>query len=227
VTVEVLEDAETVAHRAAEVIAGEARASVAARGSFLLALSGGTTPQRMFQILAKEAVPWSLVHLFQVDERIVPLGHRDRNVTHLLELVARVALPASQLHPMPVDESDLGTAVNRYAATLREVAGNPAVLDLVHLGLGADGHTASLIPGDGALDTAEADVSLTGAYSGHRRMTLTLPVLNRARRILWLVTGADKATALARLRQGDRGIPAGRVRTDRALIITDIGAATT
>lgn len=226
-TVEVLGDAESAAHRAAEAVAGEARASVAARGRFLLALSGGTTPQRMFQLLAKEDVPWSLVHLFQVDERIAPLGHRDRNATHLLELVARVPLPPGQFHPMPVDESDLGAGVNRYAATLREVAGNPAVLDLVHLGLGADGHTASLIPGEGALDTAEADVSLTGPYSGHRRMTLTLPVLNRARRILWLVAGADKATALARLRQGDRAIPAGRVRTDRALVITDVGAATT
>ncbi len=225
-TVEVLGDAEAVARRVADVIAEEARASIAARGRFLLATSGGATPRRMLQFLAKEDIPWPLVHLFQVDERVAPAGSPDRNLTQLLEnLVIRVALPPRQLHAMPVDETDLETAASRYAATLQEVAGRPATLDLVHLGLGADGHTASLVPGDPALEINDADVAVSILYEGYRRMTLTLPALNRARRVLWLVTGAEKSAVLARLRRGDRSLPAGRVQGDRALIVTDTAAA--
>lgn len=224
--IEVLAGAEDVARRAADVIAEEARAAVAARGRFLLATSGGTTPRRMFQLLAEEDVPWPLVHLFQVDERIAPLGGVDRNLTHLLEnLVSHVALPPGQLHAMPVDEVDLESAAKQYAATLGEVAGRPAALDLVHLGLGTDGHTASLVPGDPTLEIADADVAISILYKGCRRMTLTLPALNRARRILWVVIGADKSAMLARLRRGDRSLPAGRVRSDRALVVTDKAAA--
>jgi len=226
VTVEVLAGAEAVARRAADVIAEEARASVAARGRFVLAVSGGVTPRRMFELLAKVDIPWPLVHLFQVDERVAPAGSPDRNLTQLLEsLVARVALPPGQLHAMPVDETDLESAASRYAAMLQEVAGKPATLDLVHLGLGTDGHTASLVPGDPALEIDDADVAVSAPYQGYRRMTLTLPALNRARRVLWVVTGAQKSAALARLRRGDRSIPAGRVRGDRALIVTETAAA--
>lgn len=223
---EVLPDAESVARRAAALIAEEARAAAAGRGRFLLATSGGATPWHMLRLLAREDVPWSLVHLFQVDEREAPAGHPDRNWTHLASsLLAHVPLASGQAHPMPVEEGDLGAAAARYAAALRAVAGEPAVLDLVHLGLGADGHTASLIPGDPVLEVADADVAATGAYRGHRRLTLTFPALDRARRILWLVTGSDKAAALARLRRGDAAIPAGRVRRDRALVLADVAAA--
>jgi len=222
VTVEVLADAEAVARRAADVIAEVARASVAARGRFLFATSGGETPRRMLQLLAKEDIPWSDVHLFQVDERVAPAGSPDRNLTQLLEnLVARIELPPGHLHAMPVEETDLESAAKRYAATLQEVAGNPATLDLVHLGLGADGHTASLVPGDPALEIDDADVAVSAPYQGYRRMTLTLPALNRGLRVLWVVTGAGKAEALARLRRGDRLIPAGRVRGDRTVVVTD------
>ena len=113
----------------------------------------------------------------------------------------------------------------RYALTLREIAGSPPVLDLVHLGLGPDGHTASLVPGDAVLDVTDADVALTGVYQGRRRMTLTYPILNRSRRILWLVTGSEKAGMLVRLRDGDLSIPAGRVRRDQALVLADRAAA--
>ena len=225
-TVEVLAGAEDVARRAADLIAEEARASVAARGRFLLATSGGETPRRMLQLLAKEDIPWRDVHLFQVDERVAPPGSPERNLTQLLEeLVARIEIPPGQLHAMPVDEADLKSAAQRYAATLQEVAGKPATLDLVHLGLGADGHTASLVPGDPVLEIEDADVAVSAPYQGRRRMTLTLPALNRARRVLWVVTGAGKAEALARLRRGDRSIPAGRVRGDRALLLKDTAAA--
>ena len=176
----------------------------------------------MLQLLAKEDIPWSDVHLFQVDERVAPAGSPDRNLTQLLEnLVARIELPPGHLHAMPVEETDLESAAKRYAATLQEVAGNPATLDLVHLGLGADGHTASLVPGDPALEIDDADVAVSAPYQGRRRMTLTLPALNRALRVLWVVTGAGKAEALARLRRGDRLIPAGRVRGDRTVVVTD------
>jgi 6-phosphogluconolactonase len=126
---------------------------------------------------------------------------------------------------MPVHEADLNSAANHYAATLQEVAGKPAVLDLVHLGLGTDGHTASLVPGDPVLEINDADVAVSMLYKGHRRMTLTLPALNRAGRVLWVVAGANKAAILQRLRRGDRSVPAGRVQADRALIVADTTAA--
>lgn len=223
---EVLADADAVARRAAAVIAGEARAAVAARGRCALAVSGGRTPWAMLRALAREDVPWAAVHLFQVDERVAPAGDADRNLTQLQEnLLAHAPLPSGQMHAMPVEAADLAAAAAGYAAALRAIAGTPPVLDLVHLGLGPDGHTASLVPGDPALDVADADVALAGPYQGHRRMTLTFPAIDRARRVLWVVTGAEKASMLARLCGADRTIPAGRVRQDRAMLLADRSAA--
>src|SRR5258705_7493126 len=118
---------------------------------------------------------------------------------------------------MPVEAPDLEAAASRYAETLWAIAGSPPVFDLVHLGLGADGHTASLVPGDPVLDVTDADVAVTRPYQGRRRMTLTFPIINRSRRVLWLVTGREKAGALVRLRNRDPSIPASCVRQDRAL----------
>ena len=224
---EVLADAEAVAARAAELIAQEAAAAVTARGRFLLAVSGGRTPWMMLRALADRDLPWQRVHVLQVDERVAPAGHADRNLTHLrASLLAHAPLPEEQVHAMPVELADPEAAAARYAATLNALAGTPVVLDLVHLGLGADGHTASLVPGDPALDETEADVAATGLYQGRRRLTLTYPAIDRARRVLWVVTGCDKATMLARLRAGDAAIPAGRVRQERALVLADRAAAT-
>lgn len=222
----ILDDAGTVAAEAARLIAAEARASVAARGRFILAVSGGRTPWEMLRALADLDVPWSGVHVVQVDERVAPTGHADRNLTHLHEsLIGRAQLPPDHLHAMPVDEGELEAGARRYARTLAGIAGTPPVIDLVHLGLGTDGHTASLVPGDPVLDVADQDVAITGLYMGRRRMTLTYPVLNRARRILWLVTGADKAAMLARLRTADHTLPAGRVSHERAWLLADRAAA--
>ena len=222
---EVLADSEAVARRAATFVAGEARRAARERGCFLVALSGGTTPLRMLELLAKEEVPWPLVHVFQVDERIVKASDPARNFTQLREnLLDRVPIPAEQIHPMPVEEADLRAAAARYAATLRTFAGTPPRLDLVHLGLGDDGHTASLVPGDPALDEVELEVALTGSYRGFPRLTLTYPVLDDARRILWLVTGPGKTEALLRLCRSDRSIPAGRVSMEQAVLLVD-GAA--
>jgi 6-phosphogluconolactonase len=220
---EVLADVESVARGAAEVIAGEARAAVKARGRFTIAVSGGRTPWVMLRALSLlDDVPWKNVHVLQVDERIAPDGDPDRNLTHLC---ASLAAPVVKIHPMPVELPDLDEAVKRYARTLVEVAGSPPVLDLVHLGLGPDGHTASLVPGDPVLDVTKTDVALSGLYQGRRRMTLTYPALNRARRVLWLITGEDKAAMLVRLRRGDPDIPAGRVRQDQAVVLADRAAA--
>jgi 6-phosphogluconolactonase len=171
-------------------------------------------------------VPWAGVHVVQVDERVAPAGDPDRNLTHLREsLLARCPLRPEQVHAMPVESADLEAAGGGYALTLRQIAGSPAVLDLAHLGLGPDGHTASLVPGDPVLDVTGADVALTGVYQGRRRMTLTYPVLNRARRIVWLITGRDKAEMLARLCRGDRSIPAGRIDQHQAVVLADHEAA--
>src|SRR5438876_6387270 len=216
--IEVLADADAVAKEAAAVIAREARQAVAARGRFVMAVSGGHTPWMMLRALADEDVRWASVHMFQVDERVAPEGHADRNLTHLrASLLEHAPLPPAQLYAMPVEIPDLQSAAAKYAAELERIAGAPPVLDPVHVGLGPYGHTASLVPGDPVLDVTDRDVALSGLYQGRRRMTLTYPMLNRARRVLWLVTGGDKAEMLSRLLAGDRTIPAGRVSPDRAV----------
>jgi 6-phosphogluconolactonase len=222
----VLADADSVARKAAAVIAEEARTSVATRGRFVMAVSGGHTPWVMLRALADEDVPWPVVHVMQVDERVAPEGHPDRNLTHLQEtLLAHAPLRPEQIHAMPVEAPDLDAAAARYALILQEMGGPAAALDLVQLGLGPDGHTASLVPGDPVLDITDADVAVTGPYQGRRRMTLTYPALNRSRRVLWLVTGSEKAPMLQRLVDGDTSIPAGRVRQDQSLIFADRAAA--
>ena len=224
--IEVLADSDAVASQAAAIIAAEARDAVVARGRFVMAVSGGRTPWQMLRALAGEKVPWEEVHVVQVDERVAPPGDPDRNLNHLREsLLTRVPLRPEQLHAMPVEATDLKAAANRYAQTLQELAGSPPVLDLVHLGLGPDGHTASLVPGDPVLDVADTDVALTGPYQWRCRMTLTYPIINRARRILWVITGSDKVRPLARLRNADRAIPAGRVGQDQAQVLADRAAA--
>lgn len=225
----VLPDADAVAREGARIIAEEARAAVSARGRFTVAISGGHTPWQMLRALANEQVPWNGVEVFQVDERIAPAGDPDRNLTHLREsLLSHAPLGPGQIHAMPVGAADLARGASQYASELQRFAGAPSILDLVHLGLGPDGHTASLVPGDSVLAVEDRDVALTGTvYLGHRRMTLTWPVLNRARRILWLVTGAEKAGMLARLLSGDPSIPAGRVRSDEAILLADRAAAGT
>ncbi len=223
---EVFEDADAVARAAAKMIAADSRAAVAARGRFVMAVSGGKTPWAMLRALAGEDVPWKNVHVFQVDERVAPAGDPDRNLTHLrASLLEHAPLSPQQIYAMPVESPDLEAAARQYARTLEQVAGSPSVLELAHLGMGPDGHTASLVPGDPVLNVTDADVGLTGVYQGRRRMTLTYPVLNRSRRILWLTTGSEKIEMLPRLLEGDTTIPAGRISREQAVVLADKAAA--
>jgi 6-phosphogluconolactonase len=211
-TEEFVADAEAAARRGAELIAE----AIAERGARTLAVSGGHAPWRMFELLGERELDWSQVTIFQVDERIAPDGDPDRNLTHLRQSLPPDAL--WQVRPMPVTDADPEAAAASYAEEL------PEALDLVHLGLGADGHTASLVPGDPVLEVSDRRVAVTGEYQGRHRMTLTYPVLEAAARILWLVTGADKVDALAKLRAGDDSIPAGRVRNPNATLIAEQSA---
>jgi 6-phosphogluconolactonase len=217
--IEVLDSADAVAQRGAAIIAADAAAGVRAYGRYRVAFSGGRTPWTMLKALRGLDVPWPDVDVLQVDERIATDGDADRNLTHLQETLGGIA--GVRVHAMPVTLPDPASAAATYAATLRDLAGSPPVLDLVHLGLGPDGHTASLIPGDAVLEVTDADVAATGVYQGRRRITLTYPALNRARRILWIVTGRDKTEMLRRLIDGDRSIPAGRVERERAMVVAD------
>jgi 6-phosphogluconolactonase len=224
--VEVLDTAEAVAQRGATLIAEAARQAIDARGRFLFAVSGGHTPWVMLQALAGETLPWSGFHIFQVDERVAPADSPDRNLHHLKEsLVERVSLPSENLHSMPVEDADLPSAAARYGATLEDLASKPPRLDLVHLGLGPDGHTASLVPGDPVLEVTDAPVGLTGPYQGHPRMTLTYPLLDNAARVMFVVTGVEKVDALKKLRAHDPSIPAGRVRASDIVVLADAAAA--
>jgi 6-phosphogluconolactonase len=224
--IEVLANADDVARRGAAIIAAEARSATVARGRFVMAVSGGHTPWLMLKALIDEDVPWQNVHVFQVDERVAPAGHPDRNLTHMREsLLDHVPLGRGQIHAMPVEDPDLEYAAARYAKALEEIAGSPPILDLVHLGLGPDGHTASLVPKDPVLDVASADVALTGVYQGRRRMTLTYPTIDRCRHILWLVTGGEKRDMFRRFCDADPSIPAGRVSREQAVVIADRSAA--
>jgi 6-phosphogluconolactonase len=223
---EIFPDDAAVAAAAARIIAAEARQAVAARGRFLMAVSGGKTPWAMLKDLASQDVPWTHVHVFQVDERLAPEGDPDRNLTHLhASLLGNAPIPPANIHAMPVNASDPAQGALDYEQTLQTWCGKPPVLDLAHLGLGADGHTASLVPGDPALDCHDRDVALTGIYQNRRRMTLTFPMINRARRVLWLATGAAKVPMIERLMKADPTIPAGHMTQVNALLLTDTEAA--
>ncbi|MGI9386631.1 MAG: 6-phosphogluconolactonase [Methyloligellaceae bacterium] len=222
----VLSDAESVARSGAAFIAEAAHAAIKDRNKFIFAVSGGRTPWVMLRALASEPLPWDSIHIVQVDERVAPADDPDRNLAHLREsLLSNAPLPPDNIHAMPVEQDDLAAASAEYGRTLEALAGTPPVLDLVHLGLGPDGHTASLVPGDPVLEVSDAPVGTTGAYQGRNRMTLTYPVLNHARSVMFIVTGAEKVDALSRLVKHDPTIPAGRVRPDNATVIADESAA--
>lgn len=220
-TVEVHGDNE-LAERAAEWIAARIETAIAARGRFTLAVSGGSTPAAMFDALSRLPLPWTEVHLFQVDERVAPDGDPDRNLGDLrVNLLDRVPVCA---HLMDVTAADLEDAARRYAAELRTVTGD-GVLDVIHLGLGDDGHTASWPPGDPVIDIVGADVALTQPYRGRVRMTLTVPAVNRARDVMFLAAGAGKAEMVHKLATRDPGIPASRVRPEATLLVDQSAAA--
>lgn len=231
----VADDADDASRRAAEVIARNLQTAVVERGSFTMAVSGGRSPWAMFHHLSRMDLPWEAVSVWQVDERIAPAGDPDRNLVGLRNAVASLAVT---VNPMPVeellDDTDLGDAGNsaignnwpdrvvcdRYAASL------PPTFDVIHLGLGPDGHTASLVPDDGVLDVMDRAVAVTsGTYQGRRRMTLTYPALARSDQLLWLVTGADKRDALSGLLRGDAALPASAVLSERSTIVADAAAA--
>lgn len=231
----VADDADDASRRAAEVIARNLQTAVVERGSFTMAVSGGRSPWAMFHHLSRMDLPWEAVSVWQVDERIAPAGDPDRNLVGLRNAVASLAVT---VHPMPVeellDDTDLGDAgssaivnsrpdrvvCDRYAASL------PPTFDVIHLGLGPDGHTASLVPDDGVLDVMDRAVAITsGTYQGRRRMTLTYPALARSDQLLWLVTGADKRDALSGLLRGDAALPASAVLSERSTIVADAAAA--
>jgi len=214
---EVMPDAEAAARRAAEVVAETARSAIDLRGAFAMAVSGGRSPSLMFADLATRDVPWKQTGIWQVDERVAPDGHPDRNLTGLLASLPPDA--RSVVRPMPVTDEDLEVAAGLYAASL------PEEFDVVHLGLGDDGHTASLVPGDPVLDVVDREVAVTGNYRGRRRMTFTFPLLDRQPFVLWLVTGEDKAAVVPLLLAADPSIPAGRVRAERQLVVADRAAA--
>jgi 6-phosphogluconolactonase len=219
IELEVAGDERAASRRAAELIAAAGDEAAAERGRFAFAMSGGRSPWAMLAILGElEGMPWDRTELFQVDERVAAPGDEARNLTHM---VLGLSMDhQATLRPMPVTQRDLDAAAREYEASL------PDRLDLVHLGLGPDGHTASLVPGDPVLDVSDRRVAITEtAYQDHHRMTLTYPALNEARRIVWLVTGPDKPDALQKLLDGDESIPAARVHNDHVIVVADEAAA--
>ena len=216
-TIEVVAtDAFTV--RAADAFAAAIQAAIALRGRCLLALSGGSTPAAVFAELATRDLPWEHVVITQVDERIAPTGHPDRNLTG--QQAAFADLPVRWI-PLGVEGPDLAGTLD----ALGDVAGDPLILDVVHLGLGSDGHTASLVPGDPVLDVVDQELAITDEYQNRQRMTFTRPALDRSRLVVWLVVGADKAAALAALARGDQSIPASLLAPSNSLILADTAAA--
>ena len=222
--IEIFPDADATAKAGALLIAEEALNAVAERGIFLLAVSGGKNPWAMLKILASEELPWAQIHIFQIDERIAPEGDSDRNLTHLLESLKAAPIPPENIHPMPVNALDPLDGAQAYEKSLIGLCGTPPVLDLAHLGLGPDGHTASLVPDDPVLGVDDRDVALTGIYQNRRRMTLTYPMINRSRKIFWLATGAEKAPMIGLLKAADPSIPAGKINQANAILLADEAA---
>jgi len=222
---ELFTTADQVATGAAAYLEHEIREALLQQKSYSLAISGGRTPWEMLKILSKADVPWNRVNLFQVDERVAPDGHADRNLTQLFQAIAGTTMVTQlRIFPMPVLAEDLEEGCREYIQVLDEVTEGKG-LDLIHLGLGIDGHTASLVPGDGVLEVQDRLVACTqNIYQGRIRMTLTYPLLNGAKQLLWIVTGSEKQEMVKRLLQQDPSIPAGSIRQENALLMVDQAA---
>jgi 6-phosphogluconolactonase len=226
---EVLPDREALADRATELIAEAAVRAIAERGQFVFAVSGGSTPRRLLELLReRDDIEWNRTHIFQVDERVAPEGDADRNATMLAEALLTPEFTAvhqlAGLWLMPVEQNDLEAAAAEYATIMDEVTGSPVVFDLIQLGLGDDGHTASLVPGDPILVIDDRDVALTDEYKGRVRMSFTWPVLDRAKEQLWVVSGEGKRDALALYLANDPTIPATLATQARATVLVDAAA---
>jgi 6-phosphogluconolactonase len=215
-------DSHDLTQSAAELILEDCAETLRSRAdSYTLGLSGGRTPRLMFQAMAGLPLPWSQVHIFQVDERVAPVGSEDRNFTHLTDrLLELVEIPSENVHPMPVGPEDLVSACCSYERELQRITGG-APLDLLQLGLGDDGHTASLAPGDPILDVTDRAIWHVESFNGLPRMSMTYPLINGAARILWLATGSAKAEMCRRLVAADHTIPAGRVAPENAILLVD------
>jgi 6-phosphogluconolactonase len=216
---EVFDDVDAVLRRGAELMAKGAEDAIAERGKAELAVSGGSGPWPMFSQLEDFGLDWTKIEILQVDERVAPAGSDERNLTHLIESLSIGA--QGSIRPMPVTDDDLEAAADRYAESL------PDALDLAHMGLGPDGHTASLVPGDPVLEVTDRRVAVTSnEYQGTRRMTLTYPELAKVRTLLWVITGESKQEPLAKLLARDPSIPAGRVEPGgESIVLADRAAA--
>lgn len=221
--INVYSTSEEVAHEAAQWISSLAKRKIETKGSFSFAISGGRTPWEMLAKLAQENLPWEKINLFQVDERIAPDGHKDRNLTQLFHVLKGTRLMTRlNIFPMHVISENLQEACEEYAQHIERITGN-CILDLIHLGMGADGHTASLIPGDKVCDVENQMIALTDQpYQGRQRMTMTYPLINQAENILWLITGEEKKEMLVRMLNKDPEIPAGKISQDQAILMTDL-----
>jgi 6-phosphogluconolactonase len=209
-------DPERWAARAADVTAAELTQALRLRPRATLAVSGGRSPKSYFVELSKRNVAWDRITILQVDEREVPEGSPERNLTDQIKSFGD--LDAHWL-PLPVSAADDPRALKAFVEDLRSDAGNPPVIDVIHLGLGADGHTASLVPGDPVLEERRHVIARTALYNGTHRLTLTEPVLSRAGLILWLVAGEDKADATQKLLAGDPSIPGSLVKAEHQILL--------
>ena len=224
--IQVVPSAEAAAVRGAQVLADLLRRAIHAHGNVTFAISGGSTPWGMFEgLLNDTTVEWPSVHLFQVDERVAPDGDAERNWTKIKELfIDNGPIVESQAYAMPVTATDLYAACGSYQQLIRSIRPSGRI-DVVQLGLGEDGHTASLAPGDSVCDVTDADVATTSdPFNGHHRMTLTRGALNRSGTIVWQVLGSSKNIALRKLLDGDLSIPAGHLNHADAIVVADAAA---
>lgn len=208
------------ASRAADVFELAILAAIEARGRCVIALSGGGTPAPAFAELAARDLPWGQVVLTQADERVAATGSGLRNLTRQMEAFA--GLPVRWL-PLPVD-SPIDAGIVGFVRELGDLVGRPPIIDVVHLGMGADGHTASLVPGDAVLEELDADVALTDSYEGRERITFTRPLIDRARLALWLIRGKEKEAPLRRWLAGERSMPAGLLEPRLSVVVADESA---
>jgi 6-phosphogluconolactonase len=232
----VLPDAAAVSAAGADRFVEAAREAIAARGIFRVALSGGGTPKKIYPMLRSsprvDAVDWSRVEFWWGDERAVPPDDPESNygVANEMLLSQLPDVDRAHVHRMPADAEDLDAAAAAHEAELRSAFGvsgddPPPAFDLIWLGMGPDGHCASLFPGSSALDERERLVVANWAPGpGAWRMTFTYPLLDAAREVLFLVTGADKAEVLEQIRDG-ADYPAARVSAQRTAWVVDAAAA--